>query len=97
MCNASFGPQQACPGVPTNVPLDACMAAGCCFDEFAVSPALQCFQCAGVVEVAIALPAATPANACFTSMDFAGFMRNELCAVGGLLSMNLTDGPTYLL
>lgn len=75
-----------------------CLARGCCFAEveYPWNPP-QCYFGTPPTRVSIALPRNVPADACFTQLDYLGGAWPPVCASTGLLSINVTDGPTYLL
>lgn len=96
MCGVGEGPRYPCPGAPDG-DLYACLAAGCCFDETAATN--QCHEYLYAdqpLQVQFAVPEPADPDACFTTMDFAGYLRAPICSQGGVLTVNVTDGPTYL-
>ena len=79
---------------------DECVRArGCCWE--AQEPAVggpQCYFSAPSGLLPATIPVApAPQDACFAVTDVFGFSRGSACAVGGELSLLLTDGPVYLL
>ena len=72
---------------------------GCCWE--AQEPAVggpQCYYSAPAGLLPATIPVApAPEDACFAVTDVFGFSRGSACAVGGELSLLLTDGPVYLL
>ena len=89
-CTAAAVDRSPCPGAPAGAGLDACIAAGCCFDE-ALTPN-QCFE----TPAARAPPRVTfdagggDAGRCFDATDVFGFARGRVCAVSGALTVNVT-------
>jgi hypothetical protein len=104
-CDAGAGAAAACVlPTPGNVTFTACLAAGCCFDDMrgvSGTAGAACFV--GVPPRAVSFstgplpPTATPEGFCWQQTDAFGFSRGVVCAsAGGFLSVNVTDGPTYL-
>jgi hypothetical protein len=69
---------------------------GCCWAD-APGGGPQCFYpiSGGVFNASFSV-APSPADACFQVRDVFGFERGETCAVGGVLQLTVSDGPTYL-
>ena len=75
---------------------DACLARGCCFSELAPPPGEpQCFT--GLAPLAVTFVAPRP-EICLGVVDVFGYSRGNVCSLpSGLLTINVTDGPAYLL
>jgi hypothetical protein len=104
-CDAAGAAPAACVlSTPGNVTFGACLAAGCCFDDrrgASGTAGAACFIGRPPRVVSFLTgplpPTATPEDFCWQQTDTFGFSRGAVCAsAGGFLSVNVTDGPSYL-
>jgi len=77
---------------------DICSSRGCCWDQNSGNNGPQCFFHAttGMFEVSFSVPSAD-SNTCFSTIDVFGFNREQVCASNGVINLNVTDGPMYLI
>jgi hypothetical protein len=97
ICSAE-GPRTPC-GTADDV--FSCMKAGCCFDEGVPDGEARCFQepfYDDPLRVSFSLPPTISLNACFSVIDTWGNEGEaQYCAEDGVLLVNVTDGPVYLI
>lgn len=97
-------PAPACPPLEARVDCGfpgiseaECGSRDCCWNAFdLLGPQCYYHAMSGPVQAAVALPPTLPPTACFNVTDAFGFARAPLCASGGVVHMQLTDGPLYL-
>ena len=97
---AAEGPRTPCPGVAPSCDLFGCIKAGCCYDEAAPAGEAMCFLQPfffDPLRASFALPASVDQSACFSTVDTWGNAGGQFCAAAGVLTVNVTDGPLYLL
>lgn len=92
MCEVE-GPRYPCAGAPDG-DLYACLAAGCCYNENQASSPCYGYPYA---EVPLQVQIPVPSDACWSVTDFAGYGRGQACSLNSVLTVNVTDGPTYFL
>lgn len=89
---AAEGSHTACPGSGEAPDLHACLAAGCCYDE-TLGAGDRSFAYPGaheLLQAAFPVPAPAAPDACWDVVDVWGYVRGQTCAVGGVLTANIT-------
>ena len=79
---------------------EQCAARACCWDGAGPPPGQpQCFAGEPVppTGVAFALPEGVPGGTCWGSVGMLGEALGQVCAVGGIVRVNVSDAPVYLL
>jgi len=73
---------------------DICTSRGCCWDQNSGNNGPQCFfhEATGSFEISF-----ITSESCFSTTDTFGFNRGQVCASNGMITLNVTDGPVYLL
>ena len=75
---------------------DTCTSRGCCWDQNSGNNGPQCFFHTTTGSFEISFPETS--TTCYSSIDVFGFVRSqEVCAVDGIITVNVTDGPLYLI
>jgi hypothetical protein len=91
-CGASVRDRTACT-VGSVTDEWTCLRAGCCFDERAAPGVMNCFE-ADLDNIAFRVAGESTA---FATFDYLGTPRGMLQAVNGIVTANLSDGPTYFI